>query len=92
MEILIGTDLLAALGSPDAEDAVEEFASRHGESLKQAAEILEGGVQNWENDHRAPVGYPNWVVEPLTVDALLSEASEGMTEASAYDEEARENY
>ena len=86
MEILIGTDILAALGAEDAAYAVEEFAIRHGESLVHAAEILEDVVMNWANDHRR---FP----EPLTVDSLLADASEGMAEAHAWDEEfAREMY
>tara|TARA_R110002020_G_scaffold293707_1_gene509411 strand:- start:190 stop:474 length:285 start_codon:yes stop_codon:yes gene_type:complete len=85
MEILIGTDLLAALGSEDATFAVEEFANRHGESLVHAAEILEDVVMNWANDHRR---FP----EPLTVDSLLADASEGMTEARAWDAEYREEF
>jgi hypothetical protein len=86
MKILIGPNLLAALGSDDAAYAVEEFANRHGGDPVHAADILEDIVSNWANDHRR---FP----EPLTFDALLSEASEGMAEAHAYDEEfAREMY
>lgn len=86
MEILIGTDILAALGAEDAAFAVEEIASRHGESLVHAAEILEDVVMNWANDHRR---FP----EPLTVDSLIAETSESIVEAHAWDEEfAREMY
>jgi hypothetical protein len=69
MGTLISADLLAALGSEDAEFAIEEYASRHEESLAHAEQILEDIVINWVNTHRR---FP----EPLTVDSLLSEAEE----------------
>jgi hypothetical protein len=80
MEILVGIETLTALGLEDAKFAIGKFAIEHELQIAHAAEILEDVAANWENDHRR---FP----EPLTFDALLSEASEGMAEARAYDEE-----
>lgn len=76
----------------DAEYAVEQFASAYRLTATHAAEILEDIVMNWENSHRPWHADPNWVIEPLTVDSLLADASDGMAEARAYDEEHAEEF
>ena len=83
MEFTISQDLIIALGKEDAEFAIAEIVSRHGVSQKTADEILEDVIINWENEHRR---FP----EPLTVESVLSEASESIVEADAWDEEHRD--